>query len=219
MFKYVDTHTLPELKVEHTATGKRFYVTPEGKKYPSITTILGAKEKPYLTKWRSMLGDKKADRETERCADRGTAVHSMCEKYLYNDENPTKGHDAKHIKCFNQLKFRLNNINNIRAQEVALYSDYLKVAGRLDVVAEYDKVPSIIDFKTSNNNKDVNMIDDYFKQGTFYSLAWEEITGELIENIVILMSVEKGMVPLVFKDKIENWISPLLYDINKFNNR
>ena len=72
MFNYVNIPTLPDLKVENSATGRRYYITPNGDRYPSITTILGAKEKPYLTKWRNMLGDKKADKETKRCADRGT---------------------------------------------------------------------------------------------------------------------------------------------------
>lgn len=217
MFDYIDIPTIPELTVENSASGRRYYVTPNGDRYPSITTVLGAKEKPYLANWRHMLGDKKADREQKRCADRGTAIHEMCEKYLFNDENPTKGFAAEHVRGFNQLKFRLNKINNIRAQEVALYCDYLKVAGRVDCIGEYEGVPSIIDFKTSNNNKDASMIEDYFKQCTFYALAWEELSGELIEDIVILMSVEKGMVPMVHKEKIENWIPSLLKDIHNFN--
>lgn len=217
MFNYVDTPMLPDLRVESSATGRRYYITPNGDKYPSITTILGAKDKPHLTAWRQMLGNKAADKETKRCADRGTAIHEMCEKYLFNHENPTKNYAAEHVRGFNQLRFRLNKINNIRAQEVALYSDYLKVAGRVDCIGEYEEEPSVIDFKTSNNNKDHDMIEDYFKQCTFYALAWEELTGELIENIVILMSVEKGMVPMVHKEKIENWIPSLLKDIHKFN--
>lgn len=217
MFNYVDTPTLPDLTVENSATGRRYYITPNGDKYPSITTVLGAKDKPHLTQWRHMLGNKAADKETKRCADRGTAIHDMCEKYLFNADHPTKNHSAEHVRGFNQLKFRLNKINNIRAQEVALFNDWLQVAGRVDCIGEYDGVLSIIDFKTSNNNKDVSMIDDYFKQCTFYALAWEEMTGELIEDIVILMSVEKGMVPMVHKEKIENWIHPLLKDIRKFN--
>jgi hypothetical protein len=63
------------------------------------------------------------------------------------------------------------------------------------------------------------MVHDYFKQCTAYALAWEERTGELIEDIVVLIAVEKGLTPLVFKEKIENWIPALLEDIDKFNVR
>ena len=144
----------PELRVEQSATGKRFYVTPEDNKYPSITTMLGHKEKPWLNEWKTMLGPDKAAKETKRCADRGTAIHEMAEKYLDNEEGFTKGYASEYVRGFNQLKMRLNRVNNIRLQEAALYSDTLKLAGRVDCIGEYDGVLSVVDFKTSNNNKD-----------------------------------------------------------------
>ena len=39
----------PEIKI---IDGKRFYVTPDGSAYPSITTILSLQDKPGLKKWR-----------------------------------------------------------------------------------------------------------------------------------------------------------------------
>jgi genome maintenance exonuclease 1 len=178
---------------------------------------LGDKPKPALDKWRAMLGDDKAAKETKRCADRGTAIHEMAEKYLNNVENPTKGYKPEHVGGYNTLRFALNKINNIRAQEVGLYSDMFKYAGTVDCVAEYQGVLSVIDFKTSTNNKKVDMIHDYFKQCTAYAIAWFELTGEPIEDIVVLITVERGLAPLVYKEKIENWIPGLLEDIDKFN--
>ena len=144
----------------------RWYTTPSGKKYPSVTSVLGHKEKPWLEDWRQSLGPQKADKETARCAERGEAVHELIEKYLNNESDFTRGYKAEYVTGFNQLKFYLNRINNIRTQESALYSDVLKVAGRVDCIGEYDGVLSIIDFKTSNNYKDRQMIEDYFKQIT-----------------------------------------------------
>lgn len=216
MFKHLGPpKPLPELK-ENTTVKGRTYVTPDGNAYPSITTMLGHKEKPHLKEWRNMLGDKKADKEMKRCADRGTAVHELIEKYLDNVEDFTRGYKPEYIKGFNQLKFQLNRIDNIRLQEVALYSDVLKIAGRVDCIGEFNGKLCVIDFKTSNNNKDKDMIEDYFLQCTFYALAWYELTGELIEDIVILMTVEKGMVPLVFNEKIYKWIAPLQERINEY---
>ncbi len=207
---------MPELKAVTAPGGKRVYHTPEGNIYPSITTMLGHKEKPWLTDWQNSLGLDKAKKETKRCADRGTAIHEMAEKYLNNESNFTKNYDQLHVRGFNQLKFKLNQINNIRLQEAALYSDRLKLAGRVDCIGEYDGVLSIIDFKTSNNNKSEQMIEEYFKHCTAYAIMWFHLTNEPIDHLVILMSVENGMVPLVFKEKIENWVAPLLRDINEF---
>lgn len=221
MFMHLNPKQIPEAKDTTLASGKRFYVTPSGNKYPSITTVLGAKEKPWLKEWQNMLGTDKAAKETKRCADRGTAIHEMAERYLNNEEHPklTKEYDVKHVAGFNQLRTRLNHIDNIRGQELALYSDDLQVAGRVDCVGEYDGVLSIIDFKTSNNNKDKSMIEDYFLQCTAYALMWYELTGEKIENIVILMSVEKGMVPLIFKEEINKYIQPLVKRVVEFHNK
>lgn len=197
--------------------GQRWYTVPGNIKYPSVTTVLGQKEKPWLNEWQAMLGKKKAEKETKRCSDRGTAVHKMAENYLNNIEEPTEGFKQEHIYMFNKLKFRLDKINNIRVQEVPLYSHTLKIAGRVDVVGEYDGVLSIIDFKTSTQNKlQENIIYDYFLQSTAYALMYDEMFNEFIEDIVIIISVEKGMMPLVYKRKIDEYIEPLVNRINTF---
>ena len=215
MFTHVESPPIVELDAK-IVNGQRWYTTPEGKKYASVTTVLGAKEKPWLENWKNMLGPQKAAAETKRCADRGTALHLLAERYLNNDPDPVKGEPQLAKKLFNQLKFRLNKIDNIRAQEVPLYSDSLRLAGRVDCVAEYDGVLSIIDFKTSNNNKDEEMVEDYFLQCTAYALMYEERFDVFIDDIVVLIAVERGMMPLLFKRKIDDYVEPLVERINTF---
>lgn len=219
MFTHIEINELPQIIQKNQANGKRFYITPDGNKYPSVTTVLGDKEKPWLEDWRKMLGQDKAQRETARCADRGTVIHRLAEKYLNNEEIKFRDYKPEYVSDFNKLKLKLNKIDNIRAQEVGLYSDKLKIAGTVDCVAEFEGVPSIIDFKTSTNNKTKNMIDDYFKQCTAYAIAWHERTGEGIEDIVVMIAVERSLMPLVYKEKIENWIPALLNDITQFDNK
>lgn len=207
---------LVDLKSITLPSGIRHYTTPEGNDYPSITTVLGHREKIWLKDWRESLGEEKADKETERCALRGTAVHELVEKYLNNEQDFTRGYKPEYVRGFNQLKPYLNKITNIRAQEVALHSDLLGIAGRCDCVGEFHKLMSIIDFKTSNNYKDREMIEDYYLQCTAYAIMWHERTGESIENIAILMNVERGMVPLVFKERIDKYVEPLLQRIDEY---
>jgi len=217
-FTHKPMQNLPIVKVQNNVGGKRYYITPNGDRYPSITTMLGHQEKPWLEDWRTSLGREKADKETKRATERGDAIHKLIEIYLNNKLtfDITKGYDSEYIAGFNQVKLRLNKVDNIRAQEVALYSDTLKVAGRIDCIAEYDGVLSVVDFKTSTNMKNENMIHDYFLQTTAYAIMWAEVTGEPIEDIVILMSVERGMAPLVFKEKIDKYIKPLLIRIDEY---
>lgn len=197
--------------------GLRFYQTPNGA-YPSITTILGGTaDKGWLDNWKASLGDKKAAAESKRCADRGTAVHLLAERYLQNDPNYDAGQKYENLKLFNQIKIHINKINNIVGQEIALYSDLLRVAGRCDVIAEYDGVLSIIDFKTSNGNKDTHMIEDYFLQCTAYSLMFEEMFGITIDQIVVIITVEKGLSGQVFKRDRGQYISQLIKRAKKFH--
>lgn len=198
--------------------GERWYTTPSGLAYPSVTTILGAEEKPGLAAWKTALGPTKAKKETDRCSERGTAVHLMVEHFLNNVEldEVVSGQAYSNIKLFNQMKPRLKKINNIRAQEVPLYSNTLKIAGRVDCVAEYDGVLSIIDFKTSNNTKDVKMVHDYFLQCTAYAIMYSELFNEAIDDIVVIIGVEKGATPMVYKKKIDDYVKPLLQRIAKF---
>lgn len=218
MFHHLNNVTPVELKTQEGIKG-RFYITPEGSKYPSITTILGAGDKPWLQDWRNSLGEAKADKETKRAADRGTAIHAMIERYLDNDPTPTAGHSFEHIAGFNQLRLHLKKVNNIVTQESALWSDTLRCAGRVDCIGEYAGKLAIIDFKTSTRDKDIEKVQDYYLQTTAYALMCEERYGIRIEDIVILMAVEKGAVPLVFKAKVDDYITPLLIRINTYHNK
>jgi genome maintenance exonuclease 1 len=218
MFTYIDNP--PEFTDVSTTTikGGRWYITPNGT-YPSVTTVLGHKEKPWLKDWQNMLGPKKAKKEQERCSERGEAVHEMCELFLQNvDLETIKLQRARdHVALFNQIKLALQRrINNIRAQEVALWSDELTLAGRVDCVAEYDGTLSIIDFKSSTSMKDETMIEDYFLQCTAYALMYTELYGEHIEDIVVIIASEKGFMPAVFKKKIDDYILPLYTRIDEF---
>jgi hypothetical protein len=215
MFVKLDTIRPIEMISVDSPTGRLYHI-PTGEKYPSITTILGSGEKPWLKEWRESMGEENADREMARAATRGTAVHLMLERYLQNDPNPTLDQLPEHIIEFNSLKLYMKKVNNILAQEIALVSHTLGVAGRVDCIAHHNNTLSIIYFKTSNNNKSANIIHDYFMQTTFYALAFEEMYHIQIDNLVIMMSVERGTTPLIFHEKVDNWIEPLIKRIVKY---
>ena len=90
---------LKELTTE-TINRKRFYVTPEGNKYPSITTVLSVRNKKGLFEWRKRVGEQVANHIARTAAARGTKVHHMCEDYLNNmhNESPEDGTVQEFIK-------------------------------------------------------------------------------------------------------------------------
>ena len=205
------TINLPEIKAT-TTDGVRLYETPEGNHYPSITTVLSVRNKKGLHDWRKRVGDDVANYVARKAANRGTAVHHMCEDYLNNDFDEEK-HKKKFLPyvLFNQLRESLlRKVNNIYSQEAGLYSDKYKVAGRVDCIAEYDGELSIIDFKTSSKERSDEWNESYYIQASAYAEMFEERTGIAINQVVILVVTEDGVVQEFVKNKTE--YLPLLSD-------
>ena len=198
---------LPKLETI-TIDRKRFYVTPQENYYPSITTVLSIRKKVGLMEWRKRVGDKVANYVAGKAAARGTKVHHMCEDYLNNVSLDYPEKWNKHEKdllplcLFNQLKDKvLKNISDIYAQECGLYSDKYMVAGRVDCIAKYNDVLSIIDFKTSTKERSDAWNENYYIQGSAYAEMFSELTGIDISQVVILVVTEDGTVQEFIKQK------------------
>ena len=181
--------------------GRRVYITPAGNAYPSITSILGSQPKSGIEAWRKKVGEEEANRIMKESSELGTAVHDLCEQYLYNTY-PLKCDYQEAIDVFNRLRFKLINIDHIYGLELPLYSDILKVAGTADCVAEYNGVLSLIDFKTSRKTKREEWIEDYYIQAFFYSAAFYEMSGVIPEQVVILIAVRESDEVQVFTKPI-----------------
>lgn len=190
--------TLPKITRQTTTSGRKYF-TPEENQYPSITTVLGITNKEGIQKWRERVGEAEANKISQQAANRGTAIHKLCEDYLNNDEDWKGKHMPSNLFTFNTIKPIIDkSINNIWMQEEFLYSDHLKCAGQVDCIAEFDGELSIIDFKTSRKPKQEEWILNYFIQAAFYAAAFYERTGVPIKQGVILIAVDDNE-PQIFK--------------------
>ena len=200
---------LDQLKAA-TANGKRFYETPEGDSYPSVTTITGLLSREAIQAWRLRVGEKAANKITKAATTRGTKVHKLAEMYLRNElvlqtslfdeQEPIIG------EMFNQLSEELDkHVGTIKAIEAPLYSNALRVGGTVDLVAEWDGILSVIDLKTSSKPKKVDWIDAYFMQCAAYAMMWEERIGVSISQVVIPIAVEKHDVQIFYGNR-DNYI-------------
>tara|TARA_B100000900_G_scaffold416196_1_gene449937 strand:+ start:2024 stop:2686 length:663 start_codon:yes stop_codon:yes gene_type:complete len=204
MFNHVTTVEIPNLKTVNI-NKQRFYVTPEGNKYPSITTVLSGRSKQGLMEWRKRVGEDVANHIARTAANRGTKVHHMCEDYLNNNFDEDKHKKDFLAYClFGQLKNQaLSNIDNIYFQEASLWSDKYKIAGRVDCIAEYNGKLSVIDFKTSSKPRKEEYNENYYIQASAYAEMHEEQTGTPIDQIVILVVTSDGEVQEFVKQKQE----------------
>lgn len=215
-FNYVTPKQLPDLVSKTHEDGKRYYTTPEGIKLPSVTTVVGAQKKESIMEWRRRVGEETANKISRQATQRGTNVHTLCERYLNNDPLGQIMPDA--LEMFVSLKPLLNRINNIHYQEQALWSHQLGMAGRVDCIAEFGGVLSVIDFKTSKKIKTVDQVEDYWWQTTAYALMYEELVGEPIHNLVVLMAVQDEP-PIVMQQKTEDHIHGLVNAIQFYKNQ
>lgn len=219
-FIHIPSDTATTDLVSKNYRGQRWYQSPNGVWYPSITTVLSnTGDKTGLDAWRASIGALEADKHTKRSTDRGTAVHDMCEKMLKNVDNPTDGHDRDHIQSFNRLKIYLKKINNIRYQEQAMFSDVLRVAGRVDLIADFQGTLSVVDFKTSTKSKQDDQLLDYYIQETFYALACLEMYGIEIRDIVTVMTIESEAIPTIKRKTIDRYVPLLLKRVSEFEQR
>ena len=191
-----------DLKAETTDSG-RLYATPTGEKYKSITTVLGNHNKQAIMEWRKRVGEEEANKISSKAAGRGTRIHSLCEQYLLNKEIVPNMFD---VEMWQNMKPVLHSIDNIHALEQPLYSDHLEVAGTVDCIGEYNGKMSVIDFKTSKRNKTRDDIHDYFIQCSAYAVAFEEMTGNPVSRLVVIMGVDNEQ-PLIFQERRDDWVS------------
>jgi len=204
---------------DSTGSSGRTYITPEGKKYPSITTVLGVRSKEAILEWRRRVGEEEANRVSRFAAGRGTALHTVAENYVNNDVEYFPTNTMPHVRAlFKSIKPIIDKyVGRVVLQEKPLYSDHLGIAGRVDLVAEFNGKLSIVDFKTSKRRKTREEIKNYFAQATAYAIMFEERTGIPVPQLVIIMAIDDDPKPLVFVEKRNSWVEELREAIREYN--
>ena len=201
-----------------TKNHQHHYTTPEGIRYPSITTLLG-KTRPTenakgIKAWRDRMGQEVSQFIFNELGIIGTEAHKLNENYLNNIHTGDDYRLLSHAH-HNNFKPHLDRMDNVHGIEVQLYSDKLKVAGTSDCIAEYDGVLSVIDYKTKRSKQEVGYMLDPFIQTTAYSLMWEELTGNKVEQLIILASSEKNTMQK-FVGKRDDYINKLNERITQY---
>ena len=170
-----------------------WYQTKFDKIYPSINTILSAtapdEKKNGLASWKE--NEPAHEYITAQSQHIGTQSHQIIEDYLSKNLN-LDNFDLLPVAHFNNLKPYLENIADVTCIEQRMYSDKLKVAGTSDLIAKYNGELSIIDYKTKRKPQVDEYMYEYYLQTTCYAQMFQEVTGQKINQVVILVSSEKN---------------------------
>ena len=211
MFNHLEGYESVSLPTENI-DGKRYYTTPEGKHYPSVTTVTGLLNREWLKKWKKSVGEEKANKISRRASGRGTRYHHLQEDFLNNNltEERLKETTPLDLYMFNQTKEITSKLGDIYMLEGSMYSNELEIAGRVDCIAEFAGRVSVIDFKTSTKRKTPSQIKGYFMQETAYAKMFEELYDVPIERIVTIVAVEETGQSQLFVEEPNKWYEQLV---------
>ena len=195
-FEQDNTLHFDEVKTEEIG-GNRYYVTQYGK-FKSVTSILKVlADEKALFHWRKRVGDKEADRQTQDAVYRGNVLHDLSEKYLLNKLNESDVGNDEGSSMFLSSRKYLDTIEKVVAVEVPLYSKKYQYAGRVDGIVYHDGELCIIDHKNSKKLLTTNLkyirekLLIYQLQIYFYSVAFEEMTGQKVDKGILFVAKPK----------------------------
>ena len=190
----------------------RFYRTPEGNLYPSVTTVLASLPNTSLDAWRASVGASEAERVSKLAAARGTRLHAFCEDYLLKRDPKIDVFDRE---SYSGLTDHLDRVEPI-AIEQFMYSDRLRVAGTPDCIGKYNGELCVIDFKTTSRQKHDGEFDSYWLQTAAYSMMSYERLDLVIPNLLILMqNLSTGETSTFFAKSVD-WLPKFVQIRNTF---
>jgi genome maintenance exonuclease 1 len=196
--------------------GQRLYATPDGRKLPSVTTILD-RTKPQekriaLENWKQRVGHEKAQQITTEAANRGTRMHSYLEHWVTTGTQRDRGTNPffwpSHAMAQKVIQEGLIKVDEFWGTEVPLYFPSI-YAGTTDCVGLHEGSEAIMDFKQTNRPKRTEWIEDYFLQLAAYAEAHNEVHGTRIQRGVILMCAKPDVDDqgnIITEPQYQEWI-------------
>lgn len=162
------------------------YYRVNGRLYVSVTTALQIIRRPQLEQWRGNLGNEEADRVMNEAADFGSAVHDHCQQINLGRRIVAP---LPLIEAYQQWFDA--TVKEVIHVEQAVWSDTYWYAGRCDLVAvlKGDKVPTVIDLKTSKG-----VWPDMALQLSAYRQAYEEQGLKTKRRIIVHLDKINGVV-------------------------
>lgn len=208
----VKTGTCLGITQVNTEAG-RYYLTPEGNRYPSATTVVGILNEKHIAKWIASVGAEKAEEVKRKAGEHGTRWHDLMETTI------KKGiQNVPWTKEFGTIyplitKAVYPNISNVRAVECQMYSDKLRMAGTVDLIADYKGKLSIIDWKTTRHEKMADEAISYWCQTASYAYMAYERYGWKPEQLVLVFN-ENDRDYYVYTQEVSRWV-PRVYKLRK----
>ncbi|WP_202925136.1 PD-(D/E)XK nuclease family protein [Myxacorys almedinensis] len=171
--------------------GKQYYVSAEGMRVPSVTTILNATKPPEdwdrLMNWKQQVGASQAAQITQTASRRGTGTHRQIQRYL----------EGKEVACsetvlpyWESVLPVLSAVEQVRLVEGLVVHDKLRYGGVVDCVASYEGVPCVCEWKTADKPKrSLERLYDYPLQMVAYWGAVNRLYDLDLQNALLVVAL------------------------------
>ena len=97
-----------------------------------------------------------------------------------------------------------------------MFSNRLCLAGTPDLICDFDGELSIVDFKTSENPKPEEWLEDYFVQLSAYWAMFSERTQVVPKKLVVFLVTESGEVQIVERTNPLDYLKTLTHYVDQF---
>ena len=159
--------------------------------YPSVTSVLTAtSDHSGIDAWKARVGEEEANRISKASTTIGTAMHLLCEHYV--DGTPSTTDIFKATQMFNQIKRKLDKgLTAYYGQEIALFSNKYRLAGRTDLIGQWYGIDSIIDYKSNHGSEEKadKYISDYKIQLAAYALMAEDYGLHINQGVLLIATL------------------------------
>ena len=204
------------MKVIQLADGGKLYETPWGL-FPSVTTILKAtmpeEQRQRLRNWHQRHGSE-AETLRQQAANRGKVIHKLIEARLRREEVECP---SDLTEFWEQARKILGAIGEVSAIEQPVYHSQLQYAGTLDLLAHWQGVLTLFDFKTSHREKRARWLSDARLQIAAYRGAYEQLFGTAIEQgLVIVISPMAGQLFSLEREELEQYWQKWLIRLGQY---
>lgn len=201
-----------------TPKGRVYKGSESGKLYPSVTTIVGILNEKSIDAWIKRVGEDKANEVKDRAASHGSRWHDLMEQYL-TEQIPLKAQTKGEFWVastlwINQIRPHISNITCVEKQ---FYSSAFLCAGTIDLVADWDGVPSIIDWKTTTHDKLAKDVPSYWCQLAAYAAMVREHLGYWPKQLVLVFN-KSDQEFYYYTQPIPQWIKTFAKLREKFEN-
>lgn len=220
--KYGDTilDSNEEFGIKQVTTNNgRYYVTPNGDAYPSVTTVVGILNASKIEEWVASVGQEYADKIKKEAGEHGTRWHTLMEETILNGVQ-TLPFGREFFKVYPKLvREVLPRITDVVFAERRMYSDTLEVAGTADLVAKFDGSMAIVDWKTTRNYKGPKDCISYWCQLASYAVMVKEMYDIEVKKLVLVFNDDDTNVYVLETHKVSSWVENFKKVREKYKNK